>query len=507
VSETDEQPDEQPQSGAPQATAEAERGDARDPAGDEVAAEAAEEEVPAEEAGGENDPGAARDDSGGTRDDPGAARDDPGAAGLVPEDADVPLVVRRAPRVRTVDFSQPTKFTVELRRRIVRVLGPFCEAFAIRLSSELRAPVELAIADSSQLTWAAAKAQLPAHAIAVALDVQDAERQMLLGIEPRLILQALECLLGGNAAQAPAERKLSEIDWALTKRLLESLTVHLNQAWRDLGGLQLTLGEVDLEGDAGVLAPIGEPTFAVALVGTIDGLPATMSLLIPWSTIAPVADDIFSAGPKPEDADPQEGRAVRRGLAGAHVLLRAEVGSARMPVEQMLALTPGTLLALEDRAESGVRLFAEGVPLGRASPGLRGTRRAIKLTTAMAPGGAPAMLSAPSSKPGAPLVEGFHTEPTGGNGADGNGADNDGDGVAHESLARMLGVPVRVWAELGRTTVPLGQALELPPGTVLELDQAAEAPIELFVNGLCFAHGSLEVTAEGAWAVQIDTLV
>jgi flagellar motor switch protein FliM len=412
--------------------------------------------------------------------------DDDEGEGLVPEDLDAPMIVRRAPRIRTVDFSQPNKFTVELRRRIARVLGPFCEAFAIRLSSELRAPVELAVADSSQLTWSAAKAQLPAHAIAVALEIQQIERQMLLGIEPALVLQALECLLGGTAAQAPSERKLSEIDWALTRRLLESMTAQLTHAWRDLGGQQLVLGEVDLEGDAGIIAPIGEPTFALKLAATIDGLPSTMSLLIPWSAIAPLAEEIFGAGPKPEDADPHEGRAMQRGLSGAHVLLRAEVGSAQMPVEQMLALTPGALLALEDRAESGVQLFAEEVPLGRARPGLRGARRAIKLTDAMAPRQAHAPVAAAAPKPG--ILDGEVP-------------------AAHDGLARMLGVPVRVWAELGRTTVPLGHALELPPGTVIELDQGAEEPIELFVNGMCFAHGTLEVTAEGEWAVQIDTLV
>jgi flagellar motor switch protein FliM len=498
---------EQPESEQTQSSEDLPRGDARDPAHVEV---------------GENDadaPGASETADSAPADAPAAtaepeaedAADMPadgplapesphaGAEGLVPEDPDTPLVIRRAPRVRTVDFSQPTKFTVELRRRIVRVLGPFCEAFAIRLSSELRAPVELAVSDSSQLTWSAAKGQLPAHAIAVALEVQQIERHMLLGIEPQLILQALECLLGGSAAQAPAERKLSEIDWALTGRLLESLTAQLTHAWRDLGALQLKLGEVDLEGDAGVIAPIGEPTFAVKLDCTIDGLPSTMSLLIPWSAIEPIADDIFGAGPKPEDADPHEGRAVQRGLAGAHVLLRAEVGSARMPVEQMLALTPGTLLGLEDRAENGVQLFAEGVPLGRARPGLRGARRAIKLTAAMAPGGPPAMLAVPSTKQ--PVPDGESLEEL-------DDDTHDGDvGPTPDSLARMLGVPVRVWAELGRTTLPLGHALELPPGTVLELDQAAEAPIELFVNGLCFAHGTLELTADGEWAVQIDTLV
>jgi hypothetical protein len=132
-----------------------------------------------------------------------------------------------------------------------------------------------------------------------------------------------------------------------------------------------------------------------------------MSLLIPWSAIEPVAYDILGAGARPEGANPQEGRAVQHGLAGAPVRLRAEVGSLRMPVERMLALTPGTLLTLEDRAEHGVRLYAEGVPLGRAQPGLRGARRAIKLTSAMAPGPAPAELmiegstTATSQPPGA----------------------------------------------------------------------------------------------------------
>ena len=55
-----------------------------------------------------------------------------------------------------------------------------------------------------------------------------------------------------------------------------------------------------------------------------------------------------------------------------------------------------------------------------------------------------------------------------------------------------MDVQVRVWAELGRTTIPLGHALEMPPGTVVELDQGAESPIELFANGMRFAHGTLQ---------------
>ena len=44
---------------------------------------------------------------------------------------------------------------------------------------------------------------------------QAIERHMLLSVELPLVLQALECLLGGEAAQRPTERHLTEIDWVL----------------------------------------------------------------------------------------------------------------------------------------------------------------------------------------------------------------------------------------------------------------------------------------------------
>jgi flagellar motor switch protein FliM len=450
---------------------------------------------------------------------------------------------RRRPEIRTVDFSQPTKFTAELRRRIVRALTPFCEAFALRLSTELRAPVELAVGESSQLTWSAAKAQLSADAIAVALEVRPIERQLLLGVEPPLIAQALECLLGGTAAQADADRKLSEIDWALTRRLLQSMVAHLNPTWRDLGGVELELGEVDVEGDAGVVAPLGEPTFALDIDSRIDGLASSMSLLIPWSAIEPIAGAILGDERSPEDGNPLEAAAVSRGLAGAHVCLRAEVGAVRMPVAEMLAIAPGALLELGEPADNGVQLFAEGVLLGRARPGLRGTRRAIKLVEALDPGAATLIKEVgPSATPPVPKI--LQPEPRtngqpasasrddagderpetasspggadmkAGEARDGaDGADSQPtaaeppSGAPHptpERLQRMLGISVRVWAELGRTTIPLGHALELSPGAVVELDQSAEIPIELFANGMPFAHGTLQVSGEGEWAVQVD---
>lgn len=93
------------------------------------------------------------------------------------------------------------------------------------------------------------------------------------------------------------------------------------------------------------------------------------------------------------------------------------------------------------------------------------------------------------------------------------GAGGSGAGSAHRggtgavALEDALGeIKLRVWAELGRTRLALGKALTLPLGAVVDLDRAADAPVDLFVNGLRFARGHLLVTDDGEWAVCLDEL-
>ena len=73
------------------------------------------------------------------------------------------------------------------------------------------------------------------------------------------------------------------------------------------------------------------------------------------------------------------------------------------------------------------------------------------------------------------------------------------------SLQEALGdTTLRVWAELGRARMPLGKALSMPLGAVVDLDRGADAPVDLFVNGMRFAQGHLVLTDDGEWAVCVD---
>ncbi len=72
------------------------------------------------------------------------------------------------------------------------------------------------------------------------------------------------------------------------------------------------------------------------------------------------------------------------------------------------------------------------------------------------------------------------------------------------SKPSLAGIPVRVWAELGRTRMASAQVVGLPPGAVVELDKQADDAIDLYVNGTRFATGRLVVVDGTDWAVRIE---
>jgi flagellar motor switch protein FliN/FliY len=73
--------------------------------------------------------------------------------------------------------------------------------------------------------------------------------------------------------------------------------------------------------------------------------------------------------------------------------------------------------------------------------------------------------------------------------------------------AALRSVPVRVWAELGRSRMPAGTSLDLPTGSVVELDREVEDPVDLYVDGQRFATGRLRVAEDGSLQLEVEQVL
>jgi len=74
------------------------------------------------------------------------------------------------------------------------------------------------------------------------------------------------------------------------------------------------------------------------------------------------------------------------------------------------------------------------------------------------------------------------------------------------SADALMDVKVRVWAEIGRTRMPLADAVALTEGVLVDLDREHHEPIDLFVNGLHYGRGRL-VKVDGEWALTVDEIL
>jgi flagellar motor switch protein FliN len=79
------------------------------------------------------------------------------------------------------------------------------------------------------------------------------------------------------------------------------------------------------------------------------------------------------------------------------------------------------------------------------------------------------------------------------------------DEIDELGAATLLDMPLRVWAEIGRTKLPAAFVVGMPAGAIIDLDCEPDEPAELFVNGRHFGTGRL-VLVDGEWALKVETL-
>jgi flagellar motor switch protein FliM len=233
--------------------------------------------------------------------------------------------------------------------------------------------------DTNQLTWRDAHAQVPDGSIAVIAQAEPMGTRVLLSSEPSVVLGAIELLLGGSAAVEVTPRRMTEIDWALAGHFFDRILAQLSVVWQDMAGVTLTTESLEPHLDTAQMVPVSEPTLSLMMEARLDGGSSTMALLLPWSSIAPVAGHFSAREDNGAESGPEEARKVARAVGRVDINVRAEVASRQMAIEELLALKPGDVLSLDSPADAGITIFADKVPVHCAKPGRVGSRRGAQI--------------------------------------------------------------------------------------------------------------------------------
>ncbi|MDP9400076.1 MAG: FliM/FliN family flagellar motor switch protein [Actinomycetota bacterium] len=310
-----------------------------------------------------------------------AALFDQAAEGRLPEEAAESKETRtRARWLRTIDWTRPTKFTPDQENRLRRAHESFCRTAMTRLAAEHRIDLGLEVIDVSQHTWEDALRLVPKESLCATLEAKPIGTRLLLGVELPLLRASLEKLLGAATKAHGRERKLTEIDLVLLRRVFEALADSLSQTWEGMAGVRFSCRRIGPKMEARQVVAFTEPTLAIVMEARLDGLSATIWLLLPHASVAPVAAGYSKRIEDASAGGAAASAALRTGIGGVDVVVRAEVGELHLTLDRVLALRAGDVVGLGVAADADVEVYADEVAVHRAKPGRTGHRRAVQVT-------------------------------------------------------------------------------------------------------------------------------
>jgi flagellar motor switch protein FliM len=187
--------------------------------------------------------------------------------------------------------------------------------------------------------------------------------------------EAVDRLLGGDGRTNIVDRPLTDVDRLISRRFFATLVYCLSQAWKELCGEDLDLQRIMSYEQVADVCAIEEPTLVLTLEVKLDRVSTVTAILVPFNAISALLARIRSA-PAP---DGSSGAALAASLGDIDIDLRAEVGATELTADEVLALKPGDVIALDTHGKGAVRLCADNVALATARPGRNGRRRAVSV--------------------------------------------------------------------------------------------------------------------------------
>jgi flagellar motor switch protein FliM len=286
--------------------------------------------------------------------------------------------VRRSRSIRKINFNRPMMLSLVEQRHFERAHATYCTDASVRLSSELLTAVDLEVINSSQLTWGGALGDLPHGSVLGLANCSPGDTKILMCVEEGLVLRMIERLLGGSYTDPQPSRKLTEIDTMLAERVFEGLLTPLSSVWRGLLGLSLSLVELESRERGLELLPGTEPTLELTIEARDEKASSTISLLVPQVTLKAATKSLGASSADGSDEGSEEcAGAMRSALSPVRLQVRAETGSRRLTIGEVLALGAGDVVRLGTAGE--VCIVAGEMRLHRVRPGLSGRRRAVQI--------------------------------------------------------------------------------------------------------------------------------
>ncbi|MBB6481948.1 flagellar motor switch protein FliM [Spirochaeta isovalerica] len=286
--------------------------------------------------------------------------------------------------IKIYDFKRPDKFSKEQIRTVSIMHETFARLTTTSLSAQLRSLVHVHVASVDQLTYEEFIRSIPSPTALAVINMDPLKGSAILEIDPAITFTIIDRLFGGTGEGSKVNRELSEIEQSVMESIIVRILGNMREAWSQVIDLRPRLGQIETNPQFAQIVPPTEMVVLVTLETKVEDVEGMMNFCIPYLTIEPIISKLSAQywySSVRRGATTENLNILRERLATIGVTMVAEVGSMNLPVRDVLSLTQGDIIRLQNtRVTDPMVLKIGNRPKFECRPGVVGSKVAVQIT-------------------------------------------------------------------------------------------------------------------------------
>lgn len=289
------------------------------------------------------------------------------------------------PRLRVYDFRRPDKFSKDHMRGAQLLFDSFSRQLTSYFSGLFRMPIHANVNSVDQVTYQEFAKGLATPCCVGIVSWGDLPSNMLVDMGLKVTLPMLDRLCGGGGSPPGITRTLTEIEIAMTKKIVQSIVDIFRDTLREyrIEGRDLVVSALEVNPlfVQQALAP-NDMVLAVSLAVKFGSQSGTIEFCLPYTLLEPIlpalsASRWFSRSGRGEGE--RSADLVSSAIEYIEVPLSCRLGEAALPVQDVASLEPGDTIDLGVPKEGYATLYIFGKPKFLAQIGRVGNRLAARI--------------------------------------------------------------------------------------------------------------------------------
>ncbi|MEK8022567.1 MAG: flagellar motor switch protein FliM [Candidatus Hydrogenedentota bacterium] len=287
-------------------------------------------------------------------------------------------------RIKIYDFKRPDKFSKDQIRTLQMMHETFARLTTTALSARLRTLVGVHVSSVDQLTYEEFIKSIPNPTTLAVIDMSPLKGNAVLEMDPAITFSMIDRLFGGKGKPISLSREMTDIERGVIERIILRILNDLKEAWANVVDLRPRLSQFESNPQFVQIVPPNDMAVLITLdtrVGEVEGL---TNFCIPYITLEPIISKLsaqfwYSAIRRGSSGDAIE--SIKGRLAKTPVPVVAVLGYAQCTMRELLTLSKGDTLPMDETISSEATLFVQNRPKFKCRPGLvRGSKMGVQLT-------------------------------------------------------------------------------------------------------------------------------